>query len=273
MNNFNFDIAIELLRADGSITVNKSLIQAIGLNEAVLYCELLSRYNYFKTKEMLDEEGYFYNTQYDLQAGTGLGEKAQRTAINNLKRIGLIKVKLKGLPAKRHFKIIPNSELLAKLLKDGKEKAEKLANPTDTSVGGNLKRRKKELDTDQRSGNNIHYNNTNLNNTHSNNYLHNPLDCDGYCYLSEIDNEFVQSYLAIMRPYRPTHKRVKKENIDYILNAIELIRGSGFELPDWEQAVHEYFTQLPSSNDGDIIAFLSASMRYFNVDVNFELGR
>jgi len=33
---------------------------------------------------MLDEEGYFYNTQYDLQAGTGLGEKAQRTAINNL---------------------------------------------------------------------------------------------------------------------------------------------------------------------------------------------
>lgn len=106
-----------------------------------------------------------------------------------------------------------------------------------------------------------------------NNHLHNPLDCDGYCYLSEIDNEFVQSYLAIMRPYRPTHKRVKKENIDYILNAIELIRGSGFELPDWEQAVHEYFTQLPSSNDGDIIAFLSASMRYFNVDVNFELGR
>lgn len=105
------------------------------------------------------------------------------------------------------------------------------------------------------------------------NYLHNPLDCDRYCYLSEIDNEFVQSYLAIMKPYRPPHKRVKKENIDYILNAIELIRGSGFELPDWEQAVHEYFTQLPSSNDGDIIAFLSASMRYFNVDVNFELGR
>lgn len=123
------------------------------------------------------------------------------------------------------------------------------------------------------SYNNTDLNNTDLNNTYSNNYLHNPLDCDRYCYLSEIDNEFVQSYLAIMKPYRPPHKRVKKENIDYILNAIELIRGSGFELPDWEQAVHEYFTQLPSSNDGDIIAFLSASMRYFNVDVNFELGR
>ena len=60
---------LELLRADGSITVNKNLIQAIGLNEAVLYCELLSRYFYFESRLLLDEEGCFYNTQYDFLSG------------------------------------------------------------------------------------------------------------------------------------------------------------------------------------------------------------
>jgi hypothetical protein len=109
---------------------------------------------------MLDNEGYFYNTQYDLQAGTGLGEKAQRTAISNLKSLNLIECKLKGLPAKRYFKIIADTELILKYIQKGKIILETIANSQDTSQGGNLKLPKKELDVADGSGNNTNINNT-----------------------------------------------------------------------------------------------------------------
>jgi len=147
------NVTYDLLRSDGSIVVSKSLIQSIGLRESILFGELLSRYNYFSERNML-KDGWFYNTQYDLQAGTGLGEKAQRTTISKLKRLGLIDCRIKGVPATRHFKIIASDELLHNLLKAGKEKLRSLENPADTSVGGNLKQRRKELVTDKRSGNN-----------------------------------------------------------------------------------------------------------------------
>ena len=127
----------DLLRNNGCVTVNKYLIHSIGLNEAILYSELASRREYFENRGTLID-GSFFNTQYDLQAGTGLGEKAQRTAINNLKKLGLIEVKLKGIPAKRYFKLI-NDIYLDDLLDEGKKKLRSLANSRDTSIGGNLK--------------------------------------------------------------------------------------------------------------------------------------
>lgn len=149
----------DLLRNNGCVTVNKYLVHSIGLNEAILYSELASRHEYFESRDMLVDE-YFYNTQYDLQAGTGLGEKAQRTAISSLKRFGLIDCKLKGIPAKRHFTIIDNNINLLNLLSKGKDKLKSLESSTDTSVGGNLKRPRKELDTPKGSGNNTKLNNT-----------------------------------------------------------------------------------------------------------------
>ena len=127
----------DMLRNNGCVTVNKYLIHSIGLNEAILYSEIASRYEYFETRGTLTDDS-FYNTQYDLQAGTGLGERAQRTAINNLKRIGIIEVKLKGIPAKRYFKLI-NDIYLDELLDEGKKILRRLENSRDTSLGGNLK--------------------------------------------------------------------------------------------------------------------------------------
>lgn len=111
----------DLIRADGSIVLNKNLSHAIGLNETITYSELLSRYNYFNIREELDEEGYFYNTVDDLQLGTSLSAKQQKTAIDNIKKLGLIDVKLKGVPAIRHFKIIDNTPILFEFIAKGKE--------------------------------------------------------------------------------------------------------------------------------------------------------
>jgi len=103
------------LISDGSVIVSKKLIREIGLHESILFSELLSRQKYFEKRNLLDKQGYFFNTQYDLQAGTGLGEKAQRNLIKKLQELGLIKFKLKGMPQKRYFKVLLNCELLVDL--------------------------------------------------------------------------------------------------------------------------------------------------------------
>ena len=127
----------DLLRADGSIVVNKNLIFSIGLNESIIYAELVSRFNYFADRGSLEDDGYFYNTISDLQSGTGLGEKPQRTAINNLKKLGLINMKPRGIPPKRYFAIIDDEEALKNLLLQGKRKqAETLATSQLRHSGG-----------------------------------------------------------------------------------------------------------------------------------------
>lgn len=125
-NTITINPVFELLRCDGSITINKALCFAIGINEAIIYSELLSRYNYFRNENKLTEDGYFYNTVDDLCLGTGLGEKAQRNAINNLVKLGLIETALKGVPARRHFKINENTDIILALVEEGKKQIDEL---------------------------------------------------------------------------------------------------------------------------------------------------
>ncbi len=94
---------LDLLRNDGSITVNKRLIRALGLIEAVVYSELASRHCYFKERDRLSD-GYFFNTKEDLEQGTGATRRQQDTAIKRLVELGLIEMVVKGIPATRHFR-------------------------------------------------------------------------------------------------------------------------------------------------------------------------
>ena len=99
------DLFIDLLRADGSIIVNKKLANAIGLNEAVLYSELLSKYKYFKDRERLTDDGFFFNTVDNLEQDTTLTGKQQRPCIKRLEKLQLVEMSIRGLPSKRYFKI------------------------------------------------------------------------------------------------------------------------------------------------------------------------
>ena len=102
---------IHLLTSNGFITVNKHLTRTLGLDEAVIFGELCSKYDYREARGELDEDGYFYCTVEDLEDTTTLGERRQRNAINNLVEIGLIEQVTKGLPRKRFFKINENAVL------------------------------------------------------------------------------------------------------------------------------------------------------------------
>jgi hypothetical protein len=151
----------DLLRSDGSIVINKRLAKSIGLHEAILYAELLSRHNYFLIKEKLTEDGFFYNTVEDLEYGTTLSEKQQRNAIKKLISIGLIEYKVQGLPAKRYFKIIEDEQILIKYIKNNPESKEQSKNGKN---GGTTKVKMAELDRQKWRTNNTNINNTNTNN-------------------------------------------------------------------------------------------------------------
>lgn len=111
-------VILELLRADGSIVINKRMARNLGLDCAIMYAELISRYIYFSDKDRLTEDGYFFNTIEQMEEATTLNGKYQRAAIKKLTEVGLIDCTLKGLPATRHFKIMDSEEVLLKILSD-----------------------------------------------------------------------------------------------------------------------------------------------------------
>ena len=75
--------------------------------------QLISEYNYYKGKDTLTADGYFYSTVEHLENETCLSGHEQRKAVAVLSQLNVLYVTSKGIPAKRHFKI--NFEGLARL--------------------------------------------------------------------------------------------------------------------------------------------------------------
>ena len=193
---------LNLISNNNFITLNKDLIKAIGLEEAILLGELASEYDYWKKQELL-ENGYFYSTIENIEEHTTLSEYKQRKALNSLKDQGLIDIKIKGLPAKRFIKI-NEEQVLEKLkintLKNLRTSSEKI----------------KELVPEKLKGNK-NINNKNINNKNiEKEYIDNTkmsLTSDEMSL--ETDNLSSNDSLAIARP-TPTEN--KKEVFNNFLN-------------------------------------------------------
>ena len=103
-----------LLSSTAFIVLNKALAKQIGLKESVLLADLISKEEYFKLNGMTD--GWFFNTEANIQEDTTLSPYQQRKALKTLKEKNIIETKKMGLPAKQFFKI--NEQQVVKLLKD-----------------------------------------------------------------------------------------------------------------------------------------------------------
>lgn len=106
----DINLLFDLLRADGSIVINKKLARGIGIQPAIMYSELLSKYKYFADRDML-KDGWFFNSIENMRKDTCLSEYQQREAIGKLRELGLIEYKLNGMPATRYFKIVKSGKL------------------------------------------------------------------------------------------------------------------------------------------------------------------
>ena len=101
-----------LLSSTAFIVLNKELARQIGLKAAILLSDLISKEEYFISKGMTD--GWFFNTEANIQADTTLNPYHQRKCLKELKKHQLIEVKRMGIPAKQYFKI--NEELVVQIL-------------------------------------------------------------------------------------------------------------------------------------------------------------
>jgi hypothetical protein len=105
-----------LLSSRSYITLSKPLARRIGNNAAIMYAEIIAKNEYFKEKGKLTADGFFYNTIENMEEDTCLTERQQKPAIKLLMSLGLIEYKVKGQPAKRHFKIVDDERILISVL-------------------------------------------------------------------------------------------------------------------------------------------------------------
>ena len=109
----------QLLNPDNTISINRPLAHAIGLDEAIIYGAVISKWYYYAERDMLDEDGWFYSTIPDMRESTAIGEKAQKRCIDKLIRYGLIKCEQRGMPARRSFYVIDDPTIIESLISTG----------------------------------------------------------------------------------------------------------------------------------------------------------
>tara|TARA_R110002153_G_scaffold9102_1_gene38070 strand:+ start:1175 stop:1843 length:669 start_codon:yes stop_codon:yes gene_type:complete len=108
----------QLLSSTAFIVLNKELAKQVGLKEAVLLADLISKEEYFISKGMTD--GWFFNTEANIEADTTLNSYHQRKCLKTLKKFKIIETKRKGIPAKQYFKI--NEEQVLQILNNLSDK-------------------------------------------------------------------------------------------------------------------------------------------------------
>lgn len=171
---------LNLLRADGSLTTNKSLAHEIGLHEALIYGELVSLYMYWSKQDRLTDGEWFFCTIDNLWENTTLKKDQQSRAITQLTKLGLIETKRMGLPARRYFRLTNEiyNFLGIKLSENAKsdndggsddnETSESGSNPHHSQFSKNPQtgnRESRKLDVAKPDTNNTRTNNTRINNT------------------------------------------------------------------------------------------------------------
>lgn len=111
------DILVELLDADGYIIFNKSLARMVGREGALLIGELVSKFRYYRNKNMLTKDEFFYATIEDIEDNTTLNAYEQRKVIKQLVSMNLLTVERRkdGI---RFFKI--NFQQLQELFSETK---------------------------------------------------------------------------------------------------------------------------------------------------------
>lgn len=95
---------MSILSNDGYIILNKYVMKALGLHEAILLGELCSEYIYWYKEEKL-QDGFFYSTRENIERETTLSPFQQRQALKKLTEMGLVEILEKDMPKKTYYKV------------------------------------------------------------------------------------------------------------------------------------------------------------------------
>lgn len=235
----------EILRSDGSLSTSKALLHAIGLHEAILFQELLSKYSYFESKDML-EDGWFYNTAENIWQDTGLTTKQQRLSIKRLEELGLIQTKVMGIPATKYFKVNNSNDKIFKLMAQGKQ-IQQFGQKGKTRCD----QKSKQVVT---KGN---LNNT-KNNTKNNTNTHITLTSD---------EPYLSFFLSVYADtFNKEHDRVARKDIEYIEWGLHEIK-SNLDYEQFTEALYDFMNDNYKKNV-NIKYFLEVFFRYGELDTS-----
>ena len=99
----------ELLMSSNYWVLNKTIVKEFGIETAFLLS------NFAEAEKMMkDKNGWFYQTADTVESMTGLNRYKQDKAIDQLLEIFVLEKDVRGMPAKRYFKI--NYEVMSKLV-------------------------------------------------------------------------------------------------------------------------------------------------------------
>ena len=122
----------ELLLSSNYWVLNKTVVQTFGIETAFLLTNLAEAEQMMST-----DDGWFYQTSDTLEELTTLSRYKQDNAIEQLEDAGILEKDVRGIPAKRYFKL------------DYKALANKIVNNSQTSVQKNDKQVSKKLATNK----------------------------------------------------------------------------------------------------------------------------
>lgn len=160
-------ILMSILSSDAYIILNKYVMKAIGLHEAILLGELCSEYIYWCKEEKL-QDGYFFSTRENIEKETTLSPHQQRQALKNLVNFGFIEVTEKDMPKKTYYKVIEEKvyEFLSKIELDFAE-VKKFNDKTSKNLTSS------DENIEDQDVKNFNINNNIINNNKDNNILSN----------------------------------------------------------------------------------------------------
>ena len=85
------------------------------------------------------------------------------------------------------------------------------------------------------------------------------------------DDKFLSLYAEAYRQwFHKEHPKVTEEQLESITKKIDALRADDVSFERWKTEVVGHFRNLPKSNNGNIISFLTATKRYFDSDAYLE---
>ncbi|MFW6272206.1 MAG: hypothetical protein ACOC2U_00285 [bacterium] len=182
------NLIINTLRSTGFVPVNKKMVKEIGVMESFLISIYLDKYQYFKQKNQLIDNEWFYLKHKTITNEIGISDRIIRTSKKKLIKLGIIEVKLKGAPPKEYIKI--NFDIIFTYLIGNEQVNEK--NPNLTKPLGLNLTKPSGLNLTKPSG--FNYNNNKVNNNKQ--------------ILNHIPAEFSAGVIDKNKPFIPLAKKL-----------------------------------------------------------------
>lgn len=114
--------------------VNRPLAHSIGLDPAVAWAVIVTKYFQCQRYDTLREDRSFYITEADFEDLCGYKRRKQKAAIDKLIEYGFIQTTVAGVPAKRYFQIIITAQKLNEVIMSGMDTSRNIYSMTSEAA-------------------------------------------------------------------------------------------------------------------------------------------